>query len=191
MMLDQATLGLLGLIITVALAFCGYGAKYWNDLHLEKKKAEIKLVSDQIQYLYGPLHALCCANAAAWSTFRFRYHSDQASFFAKGSPPTPLDLEAWRQWMTEVFMPTNRAIIEIILKNTHLIDESSFPTSFAELIGHVKTYEVVLSKWAKNDFSEHTAYTNYPDSLDEDVRLKFVELKSRQVALLTKSKVRV
>jgi hypothetical protein len=188
---DQATLGLLGLIVTVALAFCGYAAKYWNDLHIEKKKAEIQLVSDQIPYLYGPLHALCSANEAAWAAFRSRYRPNNSSFFAKVSPPTPLDLEAWRAWMTEVFMPINRAMVEILLKNTHLIDESTFPASFGDLIGHVKTYEIVLSKWSKNDFGEHTAYTDYPDGLNQYVQLKFVELKSRQVALLTKYKARI
>jgi hypothetical protein len=51
----------IGLLVTIALAFIGYAVKYWHDLEVGERKAEIKLLSDQIQFLYGPLYGLCLA----------------------------------------------------------------------------------------------------------------------------------
>jgi hypothetical protein len=179
---------LFGVIGAVALACLGYAAKYWNDIQLAKRKAEIQLLSDQIQCLYGPLYALCAANQAAWETFRSKYRP-KGSFFSAEHPPTPDELDAWRQWTTVVFMPTNRAIVEIILKNTHLIEGDEFPESFSAMISHVKPYEIILTKWEKGDFSEYHAYSNYPDEIDEYVTDTFRLLKSRQSELLARYRV--
>lgn len=179
-MFDTATIGL---IVTVLLAFTGFAAKYFNDLRIEKKKAQIKLTSDQIQYLYGPLNALASANAAAWRTFYEKYFSDRLAVFGE-KPLSNEQLALWRQWMTEVFMPMNRAMVDCIMLNTHLIDGSIFPDEFSDLVSHVKTYEIVLGDWAKGNFAEHTAFSNYPRSINEYASQKFRDLKARQVKLL-------
>jgi hypothetical protein len=178
----------LGILGAISIACLGYAAKYWNDIQLEKRKSEIKLLSDQIQYLYGPLYALCSANQAAWETFRSKYRPG-GSFFLEGEPPTTEELEAWMQWTIQVFMPANRAIVEIILKNTHLIYGSQFPESFSAMISHVRPYEIVLKKWESGDFSEYTAYSNYPDEIDEYVKNTFCSLKTRQSELLARYRV--
>jgi hypothetical protein len=174
-----------GLIIAAIGAAFGYGAKYFYDRHIERKRAEVKYVSDQIQHLYGPLYAIIAASKAAWATFRQRYRPHGA-FFVPGDPPTEAELIAWRHWMAEVFMPLNRMIVDLILKNTHLIEGAEFPESFSAIISHVKPYEIVLTKWEKGDFSEHTAYTNYPSDLDRYVSDTFCGLKTRQNNLLKK-----
>ena len=171
-----------GLVVAAAGGLIGYAIKYWNDLQIERSKAEIKFLSDQIQFLYGPLHALCAANESAWETFRSKYRP-QGAFFGRHKL-SESELEAWRQWTVEVFMPTNRAIVELILKNTHLIEGSQFPECFSAIISHVRPYEIVLSKWAKGDFSEHTAFSNYPNELNTYVGATFDELKKRQTKLL-------
>jgi hypothetical protein len=179
----------IGLIVTVALAFLGYAFKYWNEIQLEKRKAEIKYVSDQIQYLYGPLYGLCAANQTAWETFMDEFRPEGAPFFPEEGSPTEEELLAWRRWTKEVFMPLNRAILEVILTNTHLIEDKEFPEPFSEFISHVKPYEVVLAKWQDNDFSEHTAYSNYPEEINDYVQEKFSFLKKRQVKLLASYRV--
>ena len=180
--------GSFGLIGAITAACVGYAVKYWNDIQLEKRKAEIKLLSDQIQYLYGPLYALCSANEAAWETFRSKCRP-RGAFFSEENPPTSEELAEWRQWTTEVFMPLNRKIVEIILKNTHLIDGNGFPEPFSAIISHVKPYEIVVAKWEKGDFSEYTAYSDYPDEINNYVKKSFSSLKSRQVRLLARYRV--
>jgi hypothetical protein len=70
----------IGWIITVFIAVAGFAAKYANDLNIEKKKAEFKLVSDQIERLYGPLNAVTAANEAAWTTLPRSIFQEPAEF---------------------------------------------------------------------------------------------------------------
>ncbi|HEY5962787.1 MAG TPA: hypothetical protein VIU42_02100 [Xanthobacteraceae bacterium] len=185
-MSDQTTFGLL---IAAAGAVGGYALKYYHDLQIEKARAEIKLLSDQIQYLYGPLYALCSSNEAAWNTFVSKYASNRVAFFSKECPPSPTELDAWRRWTTDVFMPLNRAIVELIIKNTHLIEGAKFPDCFSAIVSHVKPYEIVLARWSQGDFSEHTAFSNYPTELNAYVSETFAQLKQRQTKLLHRLRI--
>ena len=177
-----------GVIVAGTGALAVYAIKYFNDLRLEKAKAEIKLLSDQIQYLYGPLYALCSTNNVAWETFRSKYRPGRA-FFSEQNPPSASELEAWRRWTSEIFMPINRAIVDLILKNAHLVEGSTFPACFAAIVSHVKPYEIVVANWAKGDFSEHTAFSNYPEDLNSYVADVFSKLKVRQAKLLQQIRI--
>jgi hypothetical protein len=180
-----AVVGAAGAIIAASL---GNVFKYFADIRLEKRKVELNLLSDQIRLLYGPLHGLCSANEVAWNTFASRYIPNN-SFFSDDAPRTPAELAAWRQWTTKVFMPINRSIVETILNNTHLIAGNKFPEPFSAMISHVKPYEIVLAKWEEGDFSEYTAYSKYPDEINDYVKKTFRALKLRQSELLARYRV--
>ena len=71
-------------ILTISLpifaGIVGYFIIYWNSWRLEKRKAELKLVNDQLQYLYGPLFASNEAGSRAVAALMERH--TQTKFFS-------------------------------------------------------------------------------------------------------------
>jgi hypothetical protein len=170
-------------VVTVLLAFVGYAATYFNNVRLEQRKARLKFVSDQLQYLYGPLFSLNSASDEAWTAFRSRCRPGGA-FFRAGDPPTEDELKQWRMWMQEVFMPINLQMRNAIIENTHLVEGKGMPQSFRDLLAHVEVYRITIKRWEGGDFSDHTSYLNFPDDFRREVRTTFQMLKGRQVGLI-------
>lgn len=175
----------ISVIVTVVLAAVGYFVTYVNGVRLENRKSRLKYLSDQIQFLYGPLFSLSHASQEAWRSFRSRYRPEGA-FFDPVNPLSAWELEAWRMWMVEVFMPLNLRMEKAIIENAHLIEGSEMPHPFIELLSHVEVYRVVLKKWERNDFTEHTAYIEYPLTLDDYVAQTYRKLTRLQTELLNK-----
>ena len=185
---DAATLQAISIITTVVLAFVGYMVTYFNNIRIENRKAQVKFVSDQVQYLYGPLFSLSHASDQAWIAFRSRCRPG-GSFFGdpRKPPPTPQELEQWRLWMSEVFMPINLNMEEAIIQHAHLIEEETMPKSFLALLAHVEVYKAVIKGWQSGDFSQHTSYLNFPESFRNNVTKTFETLKHRQFELIGKA----
>ena len=173
---------------TVGLTVLGLFVAYANNLRLEKRKAEMKFLSDQLQYLYGPLFALTQAADEAWNSFMSKCRPGEKYFFGGKHPLMPEDFKLWRLWMAEVFMPINLKMEEAVVQNTHLIEGGVFPDSFRDLIAHVEGYKVIRKKCATDDFSDqesdHVSSLNYPDGFNEDIKTTFAKLKVRQARLL-------
>src|SRR5208283_2687448 len=168
MSLDAATIQAISVGATVALAFIGYIVTYANNVRIENRKERLKFISNQLQYLYGPLYSLSNASDVAWKTFRSRCRPGGA-FFSTQPPPSEEELQQWRLWMTEVFMPINLKMEKAIIENSHLIEGNITPRSFQEFLAHVEVYKAVIKKWERGDFSEHTSYLNFPDEMQEEV----------------------
>jgi hypothetical protein len=180
---EAATVQMISVVTTVALAFVGYIVTYLNNVRLEERKAKLKYISDQLQYLYGPLFSLSNASTQAWEAFRTKFRPDGA-FFDDDSPPEDHELQQWRLWMTEVFMPLNLKMEKAIIENAHLIESSGMPSSFRDLLAHTEVYKAIIKKWERGDFSEHTAYLNFPDALHPLVKRTYESLKRRQSELI-------
>jgi hypothetical protein len=173
----------ISIIVTVVLAFLGYIITYFNNVRIENRKAQVKFISDQIEKLYGPLYSMSKAGEEAWRSFRSRCRPTGA-FFDPRNPPTPQELEQWRLWMSEIFMPLHLKMENVITANAHLIEGGLMPQSFMRLLAHVEVYKIVARKWAQGDFSEHTAYFDFPREFDVYVSAVFESLKRRQVKLI-------
>src|SRR5947209_8106265 len=167
---------LAGTMMPLLVGLIAIAGAYWNGTRLERKKAEISLLNDQLGKLCGPLFALNEASRSTWLQFRQRYRP-AGSFFDPNDPPSESELAAWRDWMLNVFMPMNERMVETIVSNLHLIEGSKIPQSFLDLIAHVEAYRVVKSRWEHKDFTENVSLLNYPDSLTNDVRGVFDRLK--------------
>jgi hypothetical protein len=167
---------------TVILAFVGYIVKYLNDLAIARRRDRLDRVNAQLRLLYGPLFSLSKAGSAAWTSFRNIYKHGEP-YFTESRKPTELELQAWRLWMSNVFMPLNRRMMEAIVVNADLL-EGEMPPEFLELVSHVAAYEVVLARWQLNDFSEHVSTKNFPKGLADRVRLDYERLRSIQRDLL-------
>jgi hypothetical protein len=178
---DIATLG-----ITVILAFSGYLITYLNNVRLSQRAGRLERVNRQLAELYGQLFALSQASDRAWQAFRRKYRYGKM-YFDEGAPPTVEELEAWRLWMSTVFMPNNLRMYELVLSKSDLLIESEMPQCLLDFCAHVTAYQTVMKKWEINDFSEHTSLIPYPaKSLNEYIRKSYVGLKAEQQRLLGK-----
>jgi len=165
------------------LAVLGYLAKYVNDLRLARRKDRLDRINRQLSELYGPLFACSMASGIAWSAFRTRYRPGGA-FFSPSAPPTQAELEAWRAWMTEVFMPLNLRMEQAVTGHADLLREATMPQCLLDLCAHVAAYKPVLAAWAAGTYTEHTSVINFPTDVREYAEKNFKELKAEQTSLL-------
>ena len=86
--------------------------------------------------------------------------------------------------MSEVFMPINRRMENVIIENAHLIEGKEMPKSFLDLLAHVEVYKAVMKRWEMNDFSEHASYLNFPEEFRNNVYYTYESLKHRQMELM-------
>jgi hypothetical protein len=179
----MADLTLAGLALTVAGATVSYLVTYSIGVHTDNRNARAKLLSDQIQFLYGPLFSLQHASTQAWLSFSSR-HRPGRSFFGSEPDLSQDELASWRLWMNEVFMPLNVQMEAAIVANAHLIEGATMPKEFLDLLAHVEVYRVVQGKWKMGDYSEHTSYINYPEEFGAYVERTFKKLTREQTKLL-------
>ena len=168
---------------TLLVAIIGLGITYLNNLRLEKKKSEIKLVSDQLEKLYGPLFSLTKASSTAWDSFRSRFRPN-SDIFSEANPPTAEELREWRLWMEEVFMPLNLKIENAIVSNSHLIEGPEMPEPFLDFLAHVEVWKAVMKKWKATEIKEHRSYIRYPPEFEHHVYDTFARLKAKQNKLI-------
>jgi len=61
----------------------------------------------------------------------------------------------------------------------------SFPNAYS-FSAHVSAYKVVIEKWSKSDFTQHTSVIDYPrEEMAEHLEKSFQRLKSEQQLTLT------
>ena len=85
-------------------------------------------------------------------------------------------------------MPLNLQMEKTIIENAHLIEGRDMPPPFLALLSHVEVYKITIRKWREGDYSQHTAYINFPISFEKYVVDTFYRLKHRQARLMDSSK---
>jgi hypothetical protein len=180
------------IVVSVVLAFVGYVVKYANDLRLAQRKHRLERVSRQLSDLYGPLFALSAASGRLWSEFT-RLHSTpgESAFWSRRGPPTTEQTDAWRLWMTTVFMPLNVEMRNAVVDHADLLREpNELPRCLLDLCAHVAGYEIVLARWQSGnfnptDFRDNTSVINFPaDELARYAAAAYLDLKREQSMLL-------
>jgi hypothetical protein len=86
--------------------------------------------------------------------------------------------------MAEIFMPINLRMEKAIIENAHLIEGAEIPQEFLAFLAHIEVYKAVIKKWERGDFSEHTAYENFPEQFRPIVAKTYKALKKRQAELI-------
>lgn len=169
----------------VVIALTSAFLTYTTTRRLTRRSNQVMFVNRQPSELYGPLHALSRASNVSWFEFRKKYFADRKYFFDVTTPPTEEDINAWKYWVRNVFMPLNKRMFEAILAKTDLIDENVMPKCFIDFCAHVTGYEVTLARWEVGDYSDLISVINHPgSSFHKDIQLKYEELKRRQANLL-------
>jgi hypothetical protein len=173
--------------ITVLLALGGYLATYVNNVRLAQHKDRLERVNRQLSEFYGPLFALTRSTSASWAAFRSKYRPDVQSYWDSRSPATSEEAAVWRLWITEVFMPLDVQMAEIVVQKADLLDEAEMPQCLLDLCAHVAAYRALLKRWEEGDFSEHKSILLFPEAaLREYTSTSFSRLKTRQQDLLTR-----
>ena len=177
---------LMTLIATVLLALVGYLITYWNNLQLSKRRDRLDLINKKINDFYGPLYIACEAGNMAYKSFLQRLNREK--IYDSDLPLSESELDEWRLWLQEVFMPLNLFREELILDNAYLIQEQEMPECLLEFLTHVSTYKVITAKWTQDDFSETILVIDFPFELNDYARKSYERLKTEQLDLIGKAK---
>jgi len=176
----------LTLAVPASVAIVGLFAAYITNLRLAQRSAQLDRVSHQLSDFYGPLYALSSAANISWGAFRATHRPRGPYWGDPSNPVSDADAAAWRLWMSQVFMPLNRQMRDLVVTNAQLLDEDQMPKCLLTLCAHVAAYETILTKWAVEDFSEHAAPVPFPrKELTEYAARGFELSKSRQQWLLS------
>ncbi|MDX2576708.1 hypothetical protein PV332_14640 [Streptomyces scabiei] len=177
------------LLVTVLVAAMGYGATYLTNLHLARRQDHLDRVNRQLSELYGPLYAQSEAVDRAWNEFVDRY----GKFWHPSTPATAEQAALWRLWMSAVFMPLNRRMVETIVSHADLLLDDTMPDALKALCGHVACYEPLIARWQEDGFDsvqyvDHVSIAgDFPhEELDAYLEKAFKSLKSDQAKLLAR-----
>jgi hypothetical protein len=175
------------LAVTILVAVAGYLATYLNNLRLERRKNQLERVNRQLSELYGPLFSLVRVSGTVWDAFTATVAMQPSGkpFWQGIDTATDEELELWRLWIREVFMPLNQRMAEVIIEKADLLDESSMPESLTTLCAHVYGYKAVLEERENGNFARRTSVVGFPSELVLDYTdAAFTRLKKRQAELL-------
>lgn len=171
-------------VATILVAIVGSLAAYLNSLRIASRKDQLDHVDRQLRKLYGPLFALNHVSNIAWRAFRLKYRPGADSYWRTDPGPTAEEQEAWRLWMSTVFMPLLLRMEEVILEHADLIEEQDMPRCFIDLISHISAYKPVMQKWSRGDHSEHVSVIRFPGAaLTAYLEPQYRILKMRQTQL--------
>jgi hypothetical protein len=168
------------------------------NLRLARRKDCLERINRQLGEFYGPLHALNMAAMRAWTELQQRHALWGADVFfteaeADAMPRfTAAEAETWRLWMTDVFMPLNRRMVEIVVNHADLLIETSIPQCLQDLCAHVVCFEAVLGRWQAEESPSSERCDNksvilFPETLAPYVEDRFIRLKRDQARLLARS----
>jgi hypothetical protein len=174
---------MISLIVTVIIALLGYLVTYWTNILLANRSQQLELVNKQIQEFYGPLYVATQNSAKAYEAL-MRKLNRKIFFTDKSNPPNEQEIAEWRLWAQSVFMPNNKLIEKLILEKAYLIRERDMPECLLNFITHVSGLKVVVEKWSKGDFSEHTSVVFFPKEIDHYATESYKELKDKQLELI-------
>jgi hypothetical protein len=178
----------IALSVTVILAGAGYLAKYLNDLVLARRRDRLDRLNRQLSELYGPLLAVATAGRSCWRAFRARYRPGGGAFWGSDPPPTAEEAAAYRLWMTEVFMPLNERMAEIVITKADLLDGVEMPRCLTQLCAHVAGHRSIAKRWDAGDLSEHSFGLNFPQEVYQYLEDTFSHLKAEQTRLLNRER---
>jgi len=176
-------------IVGVVVAVIGYFVTYRTNLRLAQRNDRLERINSQLSEFYGPLLALTRSSDQSWQAFRKRYRPGGGSFWKSDPPLTVEDAAAWRLWMTTVFVPVHRQMMELVLNRAHLIEEPDMPSCLLTLCAHVNGYQAILKKWETGEISiereDNLSIVNFPgEELAAYAAIAFSRLKAEQAELL-------
>jgi hypothetical protein len=179
----------IAIIVTIVIAVVGYVATYITNILLSRRTERLNIINKQLSEFYGPLYSIVDTGDRVWKAFRDKYPHVDPNTEASEPNTGALDeeLEAWRLWMTTVFMPQNLQVYELITSKADLLIGSDIPQVLKEFCAHVAAYKAVVKQWEDQKFSESYSAIRYPrDELRKYSTQSFLHLKKKQEKIIGK-----
>jgi len=179
-------------------AIGGHLLQMYMNAREEKRKWKISRMSRQIEEFYGPLRASLYSSKVSFNSMLKSYvqmagiESDSglaAAFFnelhgcEEKYNPESKAFKIWTKFITEVAIPNNTAVVEVLTTKSHLY-EHPWPDEFFALLAHSTEVKMLAFRWGMGDFSQLTFTQDYPDSMHTLVNDDLDKLKSTMVSLL-------
>jgi hypothetical protein len=154
------------LLFTNVIALWNISRQAQATLKLQLKLKRIEILSQQLSEFYNPLFALILINQRAFTAVG-----------PKSFPEDPVSREAagevWSQIKTNLILPNNQRIQEILQTKTHLLVPGDTLAAYIALLNHIAMYAVLQERpteiYAKFQFPKGIL------SHVEQVREKLVE----------------
>ena len=175
------------LIAGVTAAVIGSAFAFILNRRRDRLLAQLDLVNNQLRYFYGPLLALTEASERAWKVFSRQHITEGAQDFWDRNPkyaPTREARAAWFDWVTNILIPTDKRMVEIISERADLLIEPGMPQCLTDLCAYVLGVESVLASWSFKS-GKYPKLPDYPGrALLAYLEGSFSALKGGQVRLL-------
>lgn len=175
------------IMVAATIAVIGWGITYFHKWYFDNKANQLDRVNRQLKELYGPLYIRLKASQETWDAFwqKHRPSHGRSHYFGANVEVTEKEKEVWRNWMTNVFEPTNAKTEEVILSNIDLLDSNEIPEAFVKALAHIAAYKAVLADWEKENYETHVSVNNWPSrELLAVVKPEYEKLKLKQKKLL-------
>jgi len=168
--------------VTICAVIIAALLTYYNNSRLHVTQERLKWINAQLGDFYGPLYSISEASGVAWIEFNRQIDTlDRASWNFEF---TDIERREWIYWMSNVFMPANRRMYEIIVSRSHLLVGDKMPEVLSEFCAHTSTYEVIVNKWRQGDEVVIISKIAFPVDFREYISTTFLSLKRQQQELL-------
>ncbi|SFR27555.1 hypothetical protein SAMN04488564_111104 [Lentzea waywayandensis] len=167
---------------TIFAAIVAAFIAYRNNIRLHEAQERLKWINAQLAEFYGPLYSISEASNVAWVQFRKLVRPEGGYLFDYDLSEE--EQKEWISWMTNVFMPANKRMYEIIVTRSHLLVGETIPEVYAQFCAHMATYEVVVYRWSQGDVSVLNSPIQFPDGFRTNIAESFLHLKRQQQELL-------
>ncbi|MFD5553726.1 hypothetical protein ACFWIA_07785 [Streptomyces sp. NPDC127068] len=167
----------------IAIAIMAHWLNHRGEVRKSLRNERINWVSNQLEYLYGPLLILAETNELAWKEYRRIYFPLNPEDFPEGPLPETVSTR-WRVWVETVFAPRAQQIREIVTARGDLIIEREMPAVVLEFCAHAATYDALLADWDTAAVNDSTPIRHPGSSFLSYVRESYITLKIEQEELL-------
>lgn len=116
-----------------------------------KKEMRLDQVENQIQKLYGPLYGNRLVSSTSYRAVMKKHDSLQKYLHEARVTKDADMIRRWRSFVMDVLYPLDKAAVELILNNAHLITHGEFPEEFINLLVHTARMEFVMQHWKSED----------------------------------------
>jgi hypothetical protein len=106
---------------------------HYLDRRKDARLRQLARLEAQLRDFYGPLMALSHATKEIFHEWLQTYRDGKSYFTSEEDPPTEIQKESWRIWISTVLQPLNERMATIVIERSHLLEGGELPQSLRTL----------------------------------------------------------
>ncbi|XP_039255317.1 uncharacterized protein LOC120332178 [Styela clava] len=116
-----------------------------------QKEIKLNRIQSQIKDLYGPLYGNRLVSDTSYRAV-MKSHKGLKKYLSEARRKKDAEMiHCWRSYVWNVLYPLDKAAVDLILNNAHLIAQGEFPKEFEQLLMHAARMEFVMESWKNDD----------------------------------------